>query len=448
VIYGAAVLLALYVDYSAAYALAPQIFLLALVTRRDGRRALALWAAALAAALGFLPWLPQVFSAAGAAGSALAWFLGADPSRIADSLLAITGLSGRSSYYGGDAATPWVRWPAAHAPILIMAAPAALLGAVALVRRRGLAPVLVAGLLCGTVGAATLVSLVSPGYADRTVLYAVVGWAILVGAAPFVPAARWLRVAGAASLAGLLVLSTLSLGALYQGASKQPYRDFAAETTVAAALGLPVLTTASDDVTETLITVYQPGALASGHLQAREGRVAAALAQGGDPAAVWFAHADYNWTDASRVGDQLVSLGYARILRRTLPDPLSALYLDLYARPGAQLGVAVPLDAAAPGGTIDVPVSPHSLLTLDFETRATAPSAQPGITLACLSAGGATLASARSDAVAPGGAGGSWQAARVATLCPGGTARARITMRGDGAGYRDLRLGELTPRRR
>jgi mannosyltransferase len=61
-LYGVAVLLAMYVDYSAAYPLIPQGLLLLLLPRWYGRRILLLWLAALAGAAVFLPWVPQLLA--------------------------------------------------------------------------------------------------------------------------------------------------------------------------------------------------------------------------------------------------------------------------------------------------------------------------------------------------------------------------------------------------
>jgi len=400
-VYGLAIVLAMYADYSSGYALAPQVFLLALITKRHGRRALAVWGAFAAAVLGFLPWLGQVLSAMEATGGGLAWFLGVSPGKILDSLLAISGFSGISSYYWGHVLTPWARWPGLHPVILLAIAPAVIAGITALTRRFRLAAIVAVGLLIGTIGVATLVSLVSPGYADRTVLYATLGWALLIGAAPFTRAPRWLAVVGSLSLAFIVVMSALSIGAIGRQATKQQYRELAARTALAATFGLPIVSSDQDDVTATLIDVYQPHLLDRG-IRTRAGKLPPTLGRMGEPDALWFVYGDNPWNQTRNVRTQLAAAGYARLMHQYFPDPL---YLDLYARPGARLGVALPHPAGfstGPGGwrlpvegsrldtpergeqvlvlvgsgnrarmaSLDVDVVPNSLFVAEFDVRA------------------------------------------------------------------------------
>ena len=101
----------------------------------------------------------------------------------------------------------------------------------------------VAGALClGTVLTGLFVSQFSPGFAPRTVSYAVLGWAILLGAAAagegaLVPR----RAAGVAVVAALMVISAASLQSIYQG-DKQHWRDWAGGVAEAVKFGFPVVT--------------------------------------------------------------------------------------------------------------------------------------------------------------------------------------------------------------
>ncbi|HEX5502621.1 MAG TPA: glycosyltransferase family 39 protein [Thermomicrobiales bacterium] len=478
VLYGCGVLAALYTDFTAVYALAPQIFVLALVARRHGRLALAPCGVAGLAGLGFLPWLAQAADTVGARASSQAWFLAATPSSIADSLLAIAGISGASSYYWGAARTPAVAWPHLRGLFLGVALLVVVAGAVALWRRRRLAPLVVMALGVSTIGTATLVSLGRPGYADRTILCATLGWALCAGAVALPSGATWLRRAGFIGLAGLLALVSLSDAALYRGATKQEYRTFAAATARAAQLGLPVLT--FDRVSETLITAYQPQVLQARYLRAEDRDWDEALA---GAEAVWFAHPDYSWERAelAPIEDKLAALGYRRVAHRSMPDPLfleGSLFLDLYARPDAQLGAVVSLDgaadawaivpAAAGGATAgagaptltlaapgaagrDVPAVPGALYLLRVTAQAVPGAGQATATLACLDGHGTPRYRPEDDLVPALADDGDWHDLAAAVLCPPGTAAVRITLANHTGGvvrYRDLRLRELTPRRR
>ena len=486
--YGVAVLQAVYVDYSAAYALAPQVFLLALIAKRHGRRALPVLGATLGAGLAALPWMSQAFSSiVSTEGHSRSWFLGVTFTGIVHSLQALVGLGYSAAYYWGPVQTPWVRWPAFQGLLLLAVAPAVAIGTLALARQRSPAPLVVAGLLAGTIGTATMISVISPGYADRTVLYAVLGWAILAGAAPFGGAPTPLRGAGLLSVACILALSVLGVVAIYRGADKERYRDLAAATADAATFGLPIVT--NHAVTETLIDLYQRHALDERHLRLgpRERPLADLLAESaGGVEALWFAQ---GWDDGADVRRQLAALGYERLMQQPFPGSLA---LELYARPGARLGTAVPIasgfvmgsaqalaagwqlpaDGArfAPAGAsgdgtagqrliltnrgdgarvaqLDVGATSPGLFTLAVAVQS---PPHPGLvqaSLTCLSPAGGALSTA--SAAAPPAPSDDWQAIRAAVLCPVATAAVRITLRYDGVGeasFGDLRLWAMPPR--
>lgn len=329
--YGVAVLLALYTDFSAAYALAPQVFLLVLLTRHHRWRALTVWGAGVGAVILFLPWLNAALSSVGSTANRQAWFLRVSLRKIADSLLAIGGLSGYSSDYWSPALTPWIRWPALRGIILPVVGLTVLLGALALIRRRSSAAVVTTALLAGTVGAATVISVVHPGYADRTVLYATLGWALLIGAAPFAAARLAPRLTGAVGTLSVLVLAALALGIVGE-AQKQEYRALANEAARVAASASPVLT--DSRLTATFLDVYEPTLASTRVLAVNDPGSAAQLAPLDE---FWFAYADYSMSEGENLRQQLAALGYERRIHLGFNKPYyqSILFLDLFVRPRA-----------------------------------------------------------------------------------------------------------------
>lgn len=334
-VYGAAALLALYTDFSAIFPLAPQPLCYPVLWRRDRWRATGVALALALAILAFVPWVLAAFSRVGAIASDQSYFLGATWPRVGNSLLALAGISGHArdsrysqvtSYYWGDARTPWDRWPALH-PLLILVAVALLAGGVWWLWRRAAPGLLVALLLgAGTLGTAILVSLVSPGYADRTVLYAVPGWALVTGAAARVRRPRWLSAATRVSAALLLLLTSLSLVGIARGATKlEDYRALAGGAAEAARSGLPVLV--SDELTATMIELYQPGVtLVRPPLDQVNGRLPTGVASAN---AFWYVYADFAWMGQSTVKERFASDGFRLVCREHVRD---VLYLDLYAR--------------------------------------------------------------------------------------------------------------------
>lgn len=330
-VYGIAVLAAMYTDYSVVYALTPQVFLHALLTKTHGRRVLPIAVATVGAVLAYLPWLVRALPSLRLAANKEADYLAVTWSKIGNSLLAIIGVGGRSHEYWGNAQTPWVTLATLQSAFLLLAAPALTVGAMALIRRSLVGPAVATSLLTGTLGTATVVSLLSPGYADKTVLYAIIGWATLAGAAPFGKGPGWLNGAGSISLTFVLTISLLSIVAIYRGSDKQHYRELAAALASASPQGIPIIT--NDSVTATLIDVYQPGTLDGRHLDL-EGDRPFIPPPPGNLDAFWFVYGDYPWHDTARIHQHLAARGYQRTGRKQIPGPLYPLYLDLYTRPG------------------------------------------------------------------------------------------------------------------
>lgn len=467
VLYGLSLVLAMYVEYSALFALAPQAVLILLAARRQRGRALTLAGAALVAALLFAPWLPSLAVEAGPQSSQGQFAL--SPAKVFDALVSFSGVAANAVAFSGTVVPPWNAWPALQGLLLLGLLPALVAGLVVLARGypRGL---LVAILLAvGTIIVALGIGLRYPSFAERTALYAVPGWAIVVGAALYGrPAPRSLRVAGRIGAAYVVAASLSTIGALYADAQKQDWRSLAADTTAAARAGWPVVTIPS--VTGALIDAYQPGA--------RDGR-RIAIGDGGSLPAARIGATPLLFAYVAGSGDAgvaatLASRGYERIMHSYYPYPL---YLDLYARPGMRLGRDAAIDGGFTGSGQRAPgwdLPPHGAIfeqmaagvraltltnkTLAESIAATAAPAQSGRVytltfqararlraggvrgfLICLSAVGAF------GLIAPDGGGatipndGGWHTVRIAALCPTGTTHARIDLRNSGQGTASFR---------
>jgi len=478
ILYGASLTLAMYVEYSALFALAPQALLVALAARRRRRRASVLLGAALIAALLFAPWLPSLMREAGPQSSQGQFVL--SPEKVYDALVSFSGLAANAVAFAGSQVPPWNMWPSLQGVLLIALAPAIVAGVFMLARGypRGL---LVAGCLAaGTILVALGISLRYPSFAERTALYAVPGWATIVGAALWGrPAPRPLRLIGRISAAYILVASLVTVDALYADAQKQDWRNLAADTATAARLGWPVVTIPS--VTSTLIDAYQPHALDGRRIAIGDGGSLPSARVGTTP--VLFAYVAGSG-DAG-VAAALAREGYERIMHSYYPFPL---YLDLYARPGMRLGRDVGINGGflgqgrstagwglPPHGVAFDPMSrgeraltltnnvagesiaatattarPGHIYLLTFEARSRPRSGAVRSFLICLSAAGAF------SLIAPDGGGasipndGSWHTVRIAALCPAGTSHVRVDLRDSGVGaasFRSVSLQEAVARR-
>ena len=329
IVYGVALLLSVYVEYSASYALLPQGVVLLYLLRQQGRQVWPVVAAAGGAALGFLPWLPQLLHTA--ASQPNATFFTVTPARVASSILSLTGLAQPLSRQG-SAAEATARLSVAeigfYGLLLLVVTPAALAGLRALWRQSALAFGCALALAAGTLATAVVLSLIYPGYVKRTVLAAELGWAVLLGAAPFGAelARRWRTViVGTVILALLLAAGTLI--AMYQNGDKQHWRELAAATAQAVAPGDLVVT--YPQVAGTLLDVYQPAITSGPHIALDDGaRLPAPLITGNAPAHIWLAYLDFSGIADVQAG--LTTQGYVRRTHTYFPDPL---YLDEYERP-------------------------------------------------------------------------------------------------------------------
>jgi mannosyltransferase len=330
-VYALAVLASVYTEYSAVYALLPQGLILVYLLRHERRRAGVLLAAAGAAALAFLPWLPQLLHTA-ASGPNKALFA-VTPARVVSSLLSLAGLAAPLSRRGNAAeatASLSAGDLALYGLLALAVTPAVLAGAVTLARRSRLGLLVAVALLAGTIVTGVALSLVFPGYAKRTVLPALLGWALLIGAAPLAAglSRRW-RALSLGSTVLALLIAAATLLATYQNGDKQHWRDLATATMQAQAAGGTVITYPT--VAATLIDVYEPVVMTRPHVAIRDGgRLPALTAPGGGRLdRVWLAYLDFQGIDALRA--DLAAQGYVRRSHTEYPDQL---YLDLYTRSG------------------------------------------------------------------------------------------------------------------
>lgn len=328
-VYAVATLAALYTDFSALFALAPQTVLLArlwMVQRAVAARAVALFLLAVAA---FVPWLFAAAQRVGGIANQQAYFLGVTWQRIATTLLGIAGVSGGSVDYWGDIATPWTRWPVLR-PLLVLVVVLVAVAGLRWLWSRGEPLLMSAVLLSGTLGAAILASLVAPSFTYRTVIYALLGWVLVVGAAISTRHGAAWRAVAAAGTVTLLIANAGGMVAIYTGATKEDFRGIARATATVATTGQPILT--DGPLMDAFVDVYAPG-VRGGRFFTLNGD---ALPPGFERSAsqsgqFWFVYGDFPWMKAREVRQRFVAMGYCPASRQFFPD---ALFLDHYVRCG------------------------------------------------------------------------------------------------------------------
>jgi hypothetical protein len=465
----------MYFDYSALYPLLPQIAILAALGWRRARSILPSVVALAVAGCAYLPWLPQIRAGVIDAGDR-SQALGPTPGRVHDSLLTIIGAAGIGTRADPSYTGIWEHLPAWHEVLLLAMLPAVALGVLLLARRAWSAALIVAALVVGTIATALLVSLYSPGYAPRTVLYTVLGWALLGGAVFMARQPRWLAIAGRLSFAAILIVSLGTLGWMYRSGQKQLYREAVAEAAVAPAFGPPLI---AIGIVIPFLDAYQPA------LAYEERPYLAALARPGAtrPPALWLLYEEDSWENMPAVRQQLADLGYARAMHRALSG---LLFIDFFAQPATPLGRALPIDgdfanlSGPPSGwllppadarvngeaggrqllitatgegprsaSFDLPAATGHLYLLAGESRERLQSGHSLASLSCLAASGATLMIATTEPPVP--AGPDWRDIRLAIWCPADTVLLRLSLdnRGAGeAGFRNLglRVLDLTAR--
>lgn len=472
VAYGFALASAVYLDYSALYALAPQLILLPFVVYRHRRRAIPIIVAGVAAVIAYLPWLSNVVDTIHTLGNQRASYLEASPGALKVDFLSILGLNGQGIYFASATPSPWERWATLHPVFWVLAVAAIALGGIALIRHQ-FALAFTVALFMGTMVAAYLFSQVSPGFAPRTISYAVLGWAILLGAAAAgggmsIPR----RVTGLVVVVAMVVVSVASLQALYHG-EKQDWRGWAAGAAEATQLGYPVVYFPT--IAPTFADAYQPGSLAGSHLEmgdAPDLNILGAFVNG--QRAFWVASLDIS--SGATIDPFLRTAGFERVASQQYNYLLS---LSLYVHSGVNLGGPVTINAeftqatgsafgwhlpsglssvqpgalgpeltlSNPGGTeasavLAMAGAPGHLYSMNFEARSRLSSGSMRAFLICV--GGGSLLN-----VAPDGAGASvpadssWHTLTLSAFCPDGTDQIRIDLRNAGVGALDLRGVQL-----
>lgn len=340
VLYSASLIVALYIDYSSIYALVPEVLIVAVIIRQQGRRASLLVVAVGVAALAFLPWLPQLLSVAGNVSNSEQFVV--RPVRVASSLLSISGLAeplqGQSEpggvLSGASTQVPTLALVLLYGVLVLGAPPAIVVGFLTMVRRFRLALLVMLCLLVGTIATAIIISLVYPGYVKRTVLSAVLGWALLIGAAPIATGlSAPLGTIARVSFAFCLAVSLVVIGTTYASADKQHWRELAADTATATQnASLPTssfLLITYPTITETLLDVYQPHLAEVPHVRVDDGgSIPASVTGDATPHSILLAYIDVPGIE--KLQNQLQALGYTRVSHNTYPG---TLYLDTFLLP-------------------------------------------------------------------------------------------------------------------
>ncbi|MGH7304174.1 MAG: glycosyltransferase family 39 protein, partial [Candidatus Rokuibacteriota bacterium] len=458
VLYSLSVLFAMYSNYGAVYSLVPQIVLLAATTRKHARRSLPLWIAVAAAVLGVLPWLPELLKTTTALGMSRQSYLGVSLNGIGRSVLAIVGLLGNGSYFFGSP-TPWDRWRPMH-PILILGLGLTIVvGTAALARRSRLALAIVLVSLPGTVLVAAGLSLVSPGYAVRTVLVGVLGWVLVLGALPFGRASTWVRTAGAVGALLTVSMSLLTLRAIYTGADKQHWAQLASQTALAAEFNRPVWVYPT--YAGTLIDVYQPSVLGLSGTRSARSVLNRVIADGADAPtfdgdAIWLVYIEA--AGIERVRHQLAERGYELTMHRYHEHQL---YIDLYLKAGVDWGRQIPIRFRDDGShvlhltqesfdstaAVSAPAMGGRLYIVGFDVRTVLPSSRLQAFLGCASEMALLeVASDGHSALVP--SDGQWHRRSIGTICPLGAVHVLVNLRNVGPGdlaIRDVTLREVNP---
>lgn len=245
--YGASLALAIYLDYTALYPLVPQAILLGIALARHPRQRAMLIAGVAAAALSYLPWLPELAGTIRALSrysddSGRDRYLGASWGAIGESIPYVLGLDGRGSAEDGYQ-NVWHRWPDERYVLLAVVVGAALAG-VLLMRRRPIALLVTLPLALGAPLTAIAISFFTPAYASRTVQIAVIGWCIAVG---WLASRLWSglvphgRVATLGLVATLLGMAAVTVPATMSSKGRYQWRDVVAFLEEHSDQGRPVI---------------------------------------------------------------------------------------------------------------------------------------------------------------------------------------------------------------
>ncbi|CAN5608563.1 hypothetical protein BH23CHL5_BH23CHL5_06880 [soil metagenome] len=474
--YGFTLLLAMLQDYSALYGLAPQVVIVGYVSWKARRVPREWLVVSIVTGLLYLPWVTQIVATITELETRD--YLIVTRAKIFESSLTVMGLPGESNYYWGVVATPWSEWPQFRPFAIAIVAALLFLSSASLCGRYRLAFVTGAALLVGTIASAALMSyFVSPGYADRTVLFAVLGWVVLAGSAPFGRVPNGARFLSLSSITALLVFSMISLINIYDSAQKEPFESAANVASSGAVYGIPIY---ADDFMYTAITSYHPDV------------VVRPMDEIGRSPALIHTYGDYTWREwlSSASQGDLAGLGYERVLHQKFDDPWStAPTVDLYIRKSASIGESLPTagwpanfsrNHSAAGwqilgshteveigpsnsrelvifgsSSVSEPVRLHMaasedrlyILTIDYWLEIPAVG-MANVMIECRSAEGETLAASQTEFRGVPSATQIWQRARAGIMCGEGTESLYIALENPAVGevrLRTPRLAELRP---
>ena len=368
--YCLALALAVYLDYSALYALAPQVVPIAWSIWIRGRDAIWLLAAGVGAIILYGPWLTQIGPTIDQANdfSARQSYLEPSWERVEEAIPWIAGITGGGARANADWPNLWFRWPEWHELMILALLPLIAAGLYAM-RRLPMALMVSLCLLVGTPIVAAIASQISPGFALRTILPAALGWCLLAGAAfSRVPMPSPMRAMAILSCIFVLVASANALPATYSDRGRTLRVETAAETVAdVAPMGKPIITFSAGGMDTDVIDAFVGDRLAGARIitffdgtvegrlgmmpwvdsrpsrrDLRDGGLAEILPPG-DPGndALWF----FTHRGPRNFYEAFTELGYVRLLHLDY----ARVTFDLWAKPGADLGDPVEINGSFAG---------------------------------------------------------------------------------------------------
>jgi hypothetical protein len=275
---------------------------------------------------------------------------------------------------------------------------------------------------------------------------------------------------------------------IHANSVKSRWDDATADLAMVSPLRYPVITYSYGAVADTLVEAYQPGLLDTVPLittrdgvlektlsndviprkgitiaDVESGRLQELLPDAAENDLVWFLY--YQRIGIDQIQQGIERAGYSRILNRVYDSPRNQLFLDLYARDGADVGQAiagVPRFASGPEWGILTDASPAvpgadgrsvsitstsslgtavatqievngaALYTVDVDVSTRLTGSDAVVTIACLTSTGVPLETLSSGTA--GDAVGGSRHHRSAVVCPHETEQIRVTLANQGIG--------------
>lgn len=487
-IYGIAAALSLWVDFTSAFVLAPQAAYLGVQLLRHRHKIWPLLFASVGALAAFIPWMPQLAGSIAAVDVAdrPESYLTLEPAGLFTALLSVIGFGGDDAFMQTMQATLWKQWPLLRPILLIALIPLVIAGARGL--WRGREAKLIAGGLLIALSISIWASLMTPGIGDRTLLTSVLLWAALCGAAVSVRTSALMRLITVASLAVVILAQMSTIDVLRTAAVKEQWRAASDDFQMVSLLGFPLVTYSYAGAADTMLDIYNP-ALLDGQrvVTIRDGKIDDSLTNGVIPAPglsrvfdlpagrlsellpqvpenrmLWYLSARRD--DELDVQAAIRRAGYTLIMHKSYVTPRSEIWLNLYARPDADLGPAQPVDqgfaggdggwvlpgsgaTAGPGpdGAVELRITNQkvagheafaltpapgtpAIVTFNVEFLNAPPNAGVVVTVSCLSATGVELAATPGQIASGPRSTADWRSMRATTLCPTETSSIRLSL--------------------